>query len=139
MYWIWNCKIILPFYKNEDPDDATKKSLIYLFDNGSNINKIFNNVQNKFVKNETLFNMIIQNKNMNAKQQIQLLIDYKFDFVKLINVYDNIKQQNGLILFSTYLNCYAEIKLLIDHCKTLNKCNIDIKHSDIFGNNALFI
>ena len=126
LYWVWNCKLILPFYKNEDRNNGTRLSLIYLFENGSNINCIFNHVGNEFVKNETLFNMIKQNINMDRLQSVQILIDYKFDFGKLVNVYDNIKQQNGLLLCAVHKDCYNVIKLLIDHFKTLEECNVDI-------------
>ena len=137
LYWIWNRRIVLPFYKNENSWDATKLSLIYLFEDGSNINTIFNYVGNPFVKNETLFNIMTRAQN-STMQQLQLLIDYKFDFEKLINIYDNIKLTNGLIQLTTEHNCYSSIKLLLDHCKTLKQCNIDITHCDINGQNALF-
>ena len=48
---------------------------------------------------------------------VKTLIDDKSDFAKLINVYDNIKQQNGLILCATYQQVCETIKQVIDHCK----------------------
>ena len=129
---------MLPFYKNKNSFDATRLSLIFLFKNGANINKIFNNVGNKFVQHETVFNMIAQNNNMGPITKVHLLIDYKFDFMRLSNIYDNIKYQNGLILLSTHFNSHSCIKLLTDHCKTLGKSCIDIKHCDITGENVLF-
>ena len=112
--------------------------ILILFKNGSNINAIFNNIGNEYVKNETLFNMIKQNTNMINKTIIELLIEYKFDFAKLFNMYDNIKQENGLILCASHEYCYDTIKLLIDHCKTQQECNIDIRHFDSLGWNPLF-
>ena len=82
--------------------------------------------------------MTLQNTNMNASAQIQLLIDYKFNFQDLINVYDNIKHQNGLILLLTRTNCYPEIELLIDHCKSLSEYSHVMKHRDTRGKNSLF-
>ena len=125
----------MPFYTNEEcRRDATRLSLIYLFENGSKINRIFNHIGNKFVENETLFNMIKQNTNMNTEQKIQLLIDYKFDFLKLFNICDNIKQSNGLIQLTTYHFSYSSIRLLLNYCKTyvLKQCMhiIDIAHCD---------
>ena len=121
-----------------DPHNATKLSLEFLFKNGSNINAIFNNIGNRYVKNETLFNMIKQNTNMPIWSVIKLLIEYEFDFKKLFNEYDNIKRQNGLILCTICPNCFYDVKLLIDHCKTQQECNIDITHFDVSGSNALF-
>ena len=139
LYWIWNCKVVLPFCKSRDRKNATRLSLIYVFENGSNINAVFNSIGCKYVKHETLLNMIAQNKNMNQEEQIELLIKYKFDFGKLINVYDNIKQWNGLMALTTFNNSYSSIKLLFDHCKTQKQCNIDITHCDNKGKNALFL
>ena len=110
-------------------------SLRYLFDNGSNVNARFNT---KYVKNQTLFNMIKQNKNVNPIDSLQLLMDYKFDFEKLINVYDNVKQENGLMKLCSYSPNYEIVKMLFDHCKTLKKCKIDISHCDINKQNVLF-
>ena len=136
MYWIWSGSVILPFYKHEDrASERTKLSLEYLFSNGSDINTIFNT---KYVKNQTLFNMITQNKNMHPTNTLKLLIDYKFDFETLINVYDNVKHENGLLQLCSGSPNYEKVKMLFDHCKTLEKCKIDITHCDIKKQNALF-
>ena len=136
LYCTWNGKIILPFYSNEnDLSNATKLSLIYLFKNESNINTIFNT---KYVKNQTLFNMIMQNTNMGTTNSLKLLIDYKFDFQRLINVYDNVKHTNGLLQLCNRTGSYKHVKMLFDHCNNLQKCKIDITHCDIKKQNALF-
>ena len=93
---------------------ARDLSLRYLFDNGANINKIFNF---KFIKNQTLFNMIMQHTNKDPRDAIHILIDYKFDFENLFNVTDNVKNKNGLVLICGYVYSYPSVKLLIDHCK----------------------
>ena len=90
--------------------------ILILFKNGSNINAIFNNIGNEYLKNGTLFNMIKQNESMINKTIIELLIEYKFDFAKLFNMYDNIKQENGLILCASYDICYErcyKVKLIL--------------------------
>ena len=69
--------------------------------------------------------MINQNKNMSTKVSLQLLLDYKFDFEKLVNVYDNVTYRNGLIQSN-----YDLVKMLFNHCKTLSNCKIDITHRD---------
>ena len=136
MYWTWNGKVILPFYRSEqDVSKATKLSLKYLFDHGSDVNAIFNT---KCVKNQTLFNMINQNKNVRPTDSMQMLIDYKFDFETLINVYDNVKHRNGLLQLCKGSSNYESVKMLFNHCKTLGKCKIDIAHCDTRRENALF-
>ena len=135
LYWIWNGEIVLPFYEHEDRCEATLKSLKYLFDNGSNINTIF---RTKYVKNQTLFSMIRQNKNMGSRRSLQLLIEYKFDFKNLANVYDNVKHKSGLIQLCTYSPSYEDVKMVFDHCNTFAKCKIDITHCDLKQWNALF-
>ena len=136
LYWIWNCRIILPFYKSQSRHDAALLSLKFLFNHKSNINTVFTT---QFVKNETLFNMIQGNTNQQSlASTIQMLIKYKFDFCKLFNVYDNVTHQNGLISLCKYQDSYESIKLLIQHCQTLPNCKIDITHCDAKGNNALF-
>ena len=134
LHWVWNGKIILSLYK--DDDDATKLSLEYLFDNGSDINTIFNT---KYVKNQTLFNMITQNKTMTDADKLKILIDYKFKFEKLINVCDNVKHKNGLLQLCSYSSgSYNLVKMLFDHCNTIKNCKIDITHCDVKKQNALF-
>ena len=128
LYWIWNGKIILPLYKNKGRREATKLSLEYLFSNKANIDTIFNT---KYVKNQTLFNMIKQNKKMTDKDKLQMLIDYGFNFEKLVNVYDNVRNENGLIQLSRYAPNYEEVKMLFDHCNSLKQCKIDITHCDL--------
>ena len=135
LYWVWNRQIILPFYKGINKDKARNLSLRYLFDNGANINKVFNF---KFIKNQTLFNMIMQNnRNKDPFDAIQILIDYKFDFENLFNIRDNAKNVNGLVLICGHIYSYPSVKLLIDHCKKLATCDIDITNCDIDGRNAL--
>ena len=130
LYWVWNAKITFC-----DGEEATKLSLKYLFENGSNINTIFST---KYVKNQTLFNMIIQNTDMHPQHSLQLLIEYQFDFENLVNVYDNVKHTNGLIQLCKYSPNYQSVKMLFDHCSTLKKCKIDITHCDTTRRNALF-
>ena len=88
-----------------------------MFKNGSKINTIFDGIGCKYVKNQTLFNMIKENTNMNNPTILKLLIEYKFDFETLANIYDNIKQHSGFIQLATCHFSYSSIKLLIkvDH------------------------
>ena len=51
---------------------------------------MINNILNKVIKNETVFQHDKTNKNMHSRDRLQLLIDYTFDFAKLVDVYDNI-------------------------------------------------
>ena len=148
LYWTWNGKIILPFFEEKDNNSnnnnnnynnsnikcKTQLSLKFLFAHGSNINTIFNV---GFAKNETLFNMIGQNDSMTDSQQLKMLIEYKFDFKKLINVYDSIKHETGLLILCKYSHSYANVKLFIQHCAGLGGIGINIMQCDITGRNAL--
>ena len=82
--------------------------------------------------------MISQNKNMSNEDALQMLIDYKFDFEKLINIFDNIVHRNGLMQTVRISPNYRLVKMLFDHCKILSKCKIDIMQCDIRRRNALF-
>ena len=141
LYWIWNGKI-LPWYSKEfenNPAKATEQSLKYLLDkNKSKINTIF---ETKYVKNQTLFNMINQNQNMKPPEKLQLLIHYGFNFKTLINMYDNVKHENGLIQLCRYSPSWDVVEMLFNHCqKSLNKpeININITHCHTIKWNALF-
>ena len=75
---------------------------------------------------------------MSTRKSLQLLIDYKFDFERLINVYDNVKHMNGLLQLCNSSGSYKHVQMLFDHCNNLSKCKIDITHCDIKKQNILF-
>ena len=75
--------------------------------------------------------IMIRSNNVISNDKLQMLIEYKFDFEKLMNVYDNAKYTNGLINLCIWVPSY-------DHCKTFTKCTFDITHCDITRRNALF-
>ena len=133
LYCTWNSKIVLPIFY--DCKEERKLALKYSFKNGSNIDTIFNT---KYVQKQTLFKMINQNKNMSTKDGLQLLIDCKFDFKKLVNAYDNVAHRNGLIQLCIYSPNYDLVEMLFNHRKTLSKCKIDTTHRDSTRTNALF-
>ena len=91
---------------------AVSSSLKLLFDNGADINKIFDV---GCAKNETLFNMIGQIHNMTDTEQLKMLIEYKFDFKKLINIFDSNKNETGSLVLCKYNHSYSNVKLLIQH------------------------
>ena len=82
--------------------------------------------------------MINQEIPMTLEDIIHVLINYKFSFETLINLYDNVKHENALIKLCNYPASYNLVKMLFDHCKTIRKCKIDIKHCDTNRWNALF-
>ena len=66
-----------------------------------------------------------------------MLIEYKFDFKKLINIFDSIKNETGLLVLCKYNHGYSNVKLLIQHCANLKDISSNIMQCDTIGRNAL--
>ena len=74
------------------------------------------------------------NANMNNNVIIEMLIKYKYDFKKLVNVGNNVRYQTPLMILCRYPNSLEPTKQLMQHCQSF----IDITQCNVHGENALF-
>ena len=156
LYWVWNERVILPSQVVRDLKKvdrvhenmrSTRSSLIYLFENGSNINTIFDI---DGIKNQTLFNMLlkISDNSLEIHEKIQLLIDYKFDFVTLGSLADDQTGRTpflqicsepsgrGLKLYNEIFSTYAgSTNSNLRQVQAIN--HVTLTHRDKYANNAL--